>query len=174
MTTVGLCSPYLVTRRILRPLRLLFVTIFLLIFSLSMIGHLNMAQAKKSELTQFQWDHRLLLVFAPNDEDAHLKSQIKELRHNTCGVLDRDMLVLQIAKDLTVRTLNGRNIPIDGANLRETYRVDNDAFATVLIGKDGGEKMRSLTVISANDIFEEIDAMPMGQVEMESKVHICG
>jgi hypothetical protein len=83
------------------------------------------------------------------------------------------MLVFQIVKDLNVLTFNDRILPFDGQKLRETYRVENDTFATILIGKDGGEKLRSSKAISVSNIFDEIDAMPMRQDEMESRINAC-
>ncbi|MBT5559310.1 MAG: DUF4174 domain-containing protein [Proteobacteria bacterium] len=45
-----------------------------------------MAQAEKSDLNQFLWNKRLLLVFTPNIEDPRLGAKIEEMRQNTCGV----------------------------------------------------------------------------------------
>jgi hypothetical protein len=139
-----------------------------------LVGFTHMAQAEESDLNQFLWDNRLLLVFTPNIEDPRLGALIKELRQNTCGVQERDMLVFQIVKDLNVLTFNDRILPFDGQKLRETYRVENDTFATILIGKDGAEKLRSSKAISVSNVFDTIDAMPMRQDEMESRINACG
>jgi len=42
-------------------------------------------------------------------------------------------------------------------------------FQVLLIGKDGGVKLRSSEPVSMKDLFGLIDSMPMRQQEMESK-----
>jgi len=39
----------------------------------------------------------------------------------------------------------------------------------VLVGKDGGEKLRRGAAVDIDEIFSVIDAMPMRQREMEEK-----
>ena len=45
--------------------------------------------------------------------------------------------------------------------------VAPDAFALLLIGKDGGEKRRDTSVPDLNSLFNLIDGMPMRQAEMD-------
>ena len=150
------------------------IFVFLLVVSLTMTGLINMAQAEKLDLSQYQWDHRLLLLFAPNQSDSQLEKQIKTLRQSACDVNDRDMLVIQFVKGPNALTLNGRILPFDENKIRTAYRTDDNNFTVILIGKDGGEKMRSQEIIAVHDIFDEIDTMPMRQDEMESRTTLCG
>jgi hypothetical protein len=48
--------------------------------------------------------------------------------------------------------------------LRESLQIDE--FEIILIGKDGGVKLRSKTPISLEELFSLIDAMPMRRQEM--------
>jgi len=41
------------------------------------------------------------------------------------------------------------------------------AFSVVLIGKDGGEKLRRDSFLSTRELFAFVDAMPMRRAEME-------
>ena len=52
------------------------------------------------------------------------------------------------------------------AKLRERYRVDENTFTFILVGKDGSEKMRSDTVVTRDELYAIIDAMPMRRGEM--------
>ena len=47
------------------------------------------------------------------------------------------------------------------AALRRSYKLPADRFTVILIGKDGGEKRRSDTPMSAATLTATIDAMPM-------------
>jgi hypothetical protein len=48
-------------------------------------------------------------------------------------------------------------------------RVEDGAFAAVLVGRDGGEKLRSAEPVPAEKLFDLIDAMPMRQREMRAR-----
>ena len=50
---------------------------------------------------------------------------------------------------------------------RERHGVAADEFAVVLIGRDGGEKLRSTSPIPAAELFGKIDEMPMRRRERE-------
>ena len=43
------------------------------------------------------------------------------------------------------------------------------AFTFILVGKDGGEKMRTDTVVSLAQLFRTIDAMPMRREEAKER-----
>jgi len=47
--------------------------------------------------------------------------------------------------------------------------VQAGTFQVLLIGKDGGVKLRSSGPVSMKDLFGLIDSMPMRQQEMDSK-----
>ena len=102
-------------------------------------------------------------------EDVRFEAQVKELRQSICDLQDRDMLVFQIINNAGVINLNGSTSKLTGDKFRKKYQVQSNDYRVILIGKDGGEKMRSHKVISVNEIFNEIDAMPMRQNEMASK-----
>lgn len=52
------------------------------------------------------------------------------------------------------------------------WEVDrSDPFTFVLIGRDGGEKLRSAEVVSAEKLFGLIDAMPMRKNEIKEKAN---
>ena len=43
------------------------------------------------------------------------------------------------------------------------------SFSVVLIGKDGGEKLRRATPLSPEELFAIVDAMPMRRAEMRGQ-----
>ena len=50
--------------------------------------------------------------------------------------------------------------------LRADLQLDPGAFSVVLIGKDGGVKVRAGETMRLTDIFARIDTMPMRRQEM--------
>jgi hypothetical protein len=120
-------------------------------------------------LEQYQWKNRIILVFAQSISDSlyqTCKEQIKDLEDE---IIDRDLVIIHLlAKDDSTADdslLSNQQ----SSQLRESYRIKADKFTVVLIGKDGGEKLRQVGRIDFKEIFGRIDAMPMRQSEMQER-----
>ncbi|MEM9591611.1 MAG: DUF4174 domain-containing protein [Pseudomonadota bacterium] len=120
--------------------------------------HAEMAEPFKSEpvqqstLDRYQWDKRPVLVFAPSERDRNHAEQIEILKAGLPGLAERDIVVLSDTN------------PQKSKPFRDTLRIEG--FEVVLIGKDGGVKLRSNTPVSLEQLFQRIDGMPMRQREM--------
>ncbi len=118
-----------------------------------------------SSMDAYMWLNRPLLVFAPTESDPIIAEQRSALAGRSAALRDRDMIVIEIAGD---------RVTIDGAEtrtmtataLRDRYGVGRDAALVLLVGKDGGVKLRQSRALSSRDLFETIDAMPMRRREM--------
>lgn len=71
---------------------------------------------------------------------------------------DRDLVVIDF--DTVHRPAN---------LLQSRYKVARNAFTVLLIGKDGGIKLRSVEPVRPERLFAIIDAMPMRQEEMHRR-----
>lgn len=98
-------------------------------------------------------EKRLLLLFADHTGNQLLKEQQHILQENINGLKERDLEVKTYYAD--------RDKPVFQARKIKT------AFTIILIGKDGGEKLRSSKPLSLAKLFGTIDAMPMRQEEMK-------
>lgn len=110
-------------------------------------------------LSQFEWKNRVLLIFG-DFGDVSCERQIDVIERQSAELADRDMVVLHVSGN-DVRTIYGAASPMDGARLRAEAGVSDDAFQTILVGKDGGVKLRSEKVVSDLEMFGLIDRMPM-------------
>lgn len=104
--------------------------------------------APARDLAAYKWHNRLLLLFAPSQEDARLLQQHKLLQSHTKNLDDRDFRIFTI---------------VEKSPLRSRFQVAPDAFVVILVGKDGTEKLRAETVVEAAKIFNLVDSMPMRQ-----------
>lgn len=110
-------------------------------------------------LKQLQWNKRILVLFA-EAENPKLKQQLDLLTAKTADLADRDMVVLHVtAKDAKI--IYGDAVHPDARKLRVEAGIDGSEFTAILIGKDGGEKLRSDKVVGDREIFDLIDSMPM-------------
>jgi hypothetical protein len=74
------------------------------------------------------------------------------------------MVVLQVS-DGRVRAIHGRGGDLDAAKLRADAGIQGDGFHAVLVGKDGGVKLRSNKVVGDVEMFDFIDRMPMRRAD---------
>ena len=51
------------------------------------------------------------------------------------------------------------------------YKASAQIFTFILIGKDGGKKIRSHEPVNLEKLYQIIDAMPMRQAEMKQRKH---
>ena len=118
-----------------------------------------------ADLSPYQWQNRLLLVFAPSPENGAYEEQRRLLENEDAALKDRDLLVFHLFGDA-----GGLEHPSSiAATLRERYAVLEGAFEVVLIGKDGGEKERYSGPVEPDVLYKVIDAMPMRRQEMREK-----
>ncbi|MGD2024380.1 MAG: DUF4174 domain-containing protein [Desulfobacterales bacterium] len=127
------------------------------------------AIAEPLDLRQFQWKNRLLFLFAPNRDHPMFVSLHNSLSAQQAEVDDRD-LVIFIILESDPSSINTQSLASDSAfSLRKQYGVNPGEFAVLLVGKDGGIKLKRQDDIRLEEIFALIDAMPMRREEMRQK-----
>ena len=116
--------------------------------------------------TDYQWQNRLLLVFAPAPDREEVRAQQQLFEDKEAELEDRDLLVAYLFPEegrIEDKTVSAE----DTTSLRERYGVAEDDFIVVLVGKDGTAKERLEEPMQPADLFATIDAMPMRQREMK-------
>jgi hypothetical protein len=121
------------------------------------------------DLNAYQWKSRLLLLFASSEEDPAYLTLKKEIDRQAMEVKDRDLLVFYVLERGESRLDKERLNPDQVFSLRKRLSVPPSRFTIILIGKDGGEKIRQESPVDLKEIFAIIDAMPMRQQEMKKK-----
>lgn len=98
---------------------------------------------------------RVLLFYTENGLEKW-KSQVKALEGHQKDVRERDIEV--------------KSFPFSKANASEwdKWEIDStNSFTFLLIGRDGGEKLKSSEVVTPGKLFGLIDAMPMRKQEVK-------
>lgn len=119
----------------------------------------------ETALDGYRWQNQLLLVFAPDADSALYRRQQEMLLVAECGLNERDMVIIFVIRD-AVSTKGRPAAPVAAVDLRDAYGVLPHEFRVVLIGKDGGVKLRQEEPISAADLFALMNSMPMRKQEM--------
>jgi len=145
-------------------------TVLLMQTALALAGTMVLARtAAAVDLQPYRWNNRLILIFAPVQTDSNyliVKERLSELRDE---IDDLDIVLFHLFEDGESRVQDSPLKSGGADSLRRKYQIKPGALTLVLIGKDGGEKMRQRNRANFNAIFSRIDAMPMRRQEMKQR-----
>ena len=150
-------------------LRNTFTVIFLVISAAA----LGPAQAMAAELSDYLWQRRPLLLFAPSESDPRLVETMRRIEASRCDFMDRDIVLGRIVTEGT-STLDGHVVDTEQVRqLVSEFGIGSDSFTVVLIGKDGSVKLRVANVPDLQAIYAVIDGMPMRARETSGTTDLC-
>ena len=133
---------------------------------MAVVGGLAMAQDGQP-LDDLRWKKRVILVLADSIDDPLLIEQERRLQEAAPGLAERDVVLITATNDAV--TVDGSTSDIFCADrLRQAYAGGTSGFQVVLIGKDGGVKLRAAEPVPVGDFLALIDTMPMRQREMRT------
>ncbi|MGB5691589.1 MAG: DUF4174 domain-containing protein [Flavobacteriaceae bacterium] len=120
--------------------------------------------SKGQSLLDYRWKNRLVFIVNPHIDQHGGHPQIKAFEGYTKAVQERDVLVYVLRKN--------KVFDLDGLIVNWTGKtVPYSSFkGIVLIGKDGSIKLKKPFLVSAKEIFDLIDSMPMRRAEMKDSV----
>jgi hypothetical protein len=126
-----------------------------------------------AELSDYRWERRPLLLFAPTESDPRLVETMRRIEASRCDFADRDMVLGRIVTEGT-STLDGHVVDSNQAQrLVSEFGIVPNSFSVVLMGKDGGEKLRIAGVPDLQAIYAVIDGMPMRARETSANPSRC-
>ncbi|MGY3795667.1 DUF4174 domain-containing protein [Aquimarina sp. 433] len=120
------------------------------------------------DLTEHRWQDRLIIISADSYQHPKLLEQVKEFQNKTEELADRKLIIYQITPTSYIKGIEN-NQPTKNSTLYKKYNTTNKTFKVILIGLDGGSKSKSNKVVSAAQIFDQIDQMPMRRQEIKLK-----
>lgn len=108
--------------------------------------------AAEVDIADFKWEKRPVVVFADTPADPRFVEQMRLLADRPNALVDRDVVVITDTD------------PDAQSALRTKLRPRG--FMMVLIGKDGGVKLRKPSPWAVRELSRVIDKMPMRQQEI--------
>ena len=121
------------------------------------------------DIERFLWKKRLLLIFSPERADPLFNSLVNEISSRRGDVEDRDLVIFEILESGASKMNSSELEPQKAASFRERFEIPETTFTVILLGKDGGIKLKRKVHVRLEEIFRLIDAMPMRQDEMRQK-----
>ena len=121
------------------------------------------------DLDDYKWKNRLVFIVGDSLDTSAVQEQLKLFQENKEAMADRD-LVLFLANSTKVVDLEQNPSSISVAELQEAAHIGSHFEGVILLGKDGGYKLKKKFQVEPKEIFDLIDGMPMRQFEMKSKL----
>jgi len=129
------------------------------------VGHIS---AQDNVIVEHRWQKRIICILSDNGTDSLYKNQIDELTEDVKGLEERKLLIYDIQND-KYRIL----FPQESASqwtcsndIYQKYTESGAPFNLLLIGLDGGIKLRQQDVLTTRELFRIIDSMPMRRAEI--------
>ncbi len=120
---------------------------------------LDVREAADTTLAEFIWLNRLIVVFADTNRDPAFQKQMELLLERPGELISRDVVVITDTD------------PAHPTAIRLKLRPRG--FGFVLIGKDGGVKLRKPLPWDVREISRSIDKSPLRQQEIRD-VDVAG
>ncbi len=123
-----------------------------------------------ADLSQHLWHQRVLLVFTPSVDDPHHTRLMRELAERSRDLDDRLVAVYRVVRESRPTSDHPAVSTVADEYLWHRFDVEPSQALLILIGMDGGEKLRSgLTEADLDRVFRRIDAMPMRRMELRGR-----
>lgn len=121
------------------------------------------------DLSTHQWKNRILIIDFDEANQKNYIEQVRDLKANQAGLLERKLVVYQIRDDQYSIGFDKQSEwqKITNEDFQKIKKETTSDFLVGLIGLDGGIKKQQSTVFSTKELFRIIDAMPMRRWELQ-------
>lgn len=111
---------------------------------------------------------RPLLIFASKPDDPQLEIQLRTLKEHAAEAHDRQIVTIALPYG-NPGTSALQLSAAEAEAVRRRFHVAPGEFQVILLGKDGGPKLRSKKPLSMRRLEETIDSMPMRRAEIRGR-----
>lgn len=136
--------------------------LFTIFFAMSM-------NSQSQDISSHQWEDRLILILTDDTNNSIYQEQIEELYLNPEGLNDRKLVIYTVLPNKFMRDDRESQGWITSDELYLKYKKSEGSFEILLIGLDGGVKLRQDEFLSNEDLFGRIDQMPMRRNELRNR-----
>ncbi|TXD53883.1 MULTISPECIES: DUF4174 domain-containing protein [unclassified Polaribacter] len=119
------------------------------------------------DLEKHAWKNRVLLIFSKEENAEVLKKQLKILEKDKKGLCERKLEIYRFTPKSFSQNFD--EVWSVSTYLFDRYGDTANEYQVILIGLDGGVKMKQAVVLDLEKLFAIIDGMPMRRVEVNTK-----
>ena len=124
---------------------------------LSLFNLFVMASLHAQDLDSRQWKNRVLIIKSEDGKNDHFKQQLKEFETSEAGLKERKIALYRIVgNDFWLKDYTGQFVNTSGkitSKFKGEILEASKNFEVILIGLDGGVKLRQSSLLSKKTAF---------------------
>ncbi|QLE01704.1 DUF4174 domain-containing protein [Galbibacter sp. BG1] len=124
------------------------------------------AKSQNMDLTDLKWKNRIVVVKYNNPIEVKNAEQTQLFLKNDQENKDRDLLIFSI--DPEKAYMGEQKTSQKPEQFWEQLHLKQDFEGVILIGKDGGIKLKKEFLVQPEEVYALIDTMPMRKREMDN------
>jgi len=117
-------------------------------------------------IADLQWKNRLIVVFTNSVNSQKFQQQLEIFKKDMDGFNDRKLKLIHAIPDKQRIVIPETSEWRDSNFYKKNKKEKAADFEVILIGLDGGIKLRKYGLVEIKEIFDLIDSMPMRQAEI--------
>jgi hypothetical protein len=117
-------------------------------------------------LSQHLWKNRVILILS--EDNSAFERQMLAFKANEKGIYERSLIVYHLKSDEYEQVMPKGDVQ-RSTNLFKKKNQANASFELILIGLDGGIKLRQKEFLSCEKLFAIIDSMPMRSADIKNR-----
>ncbi len=119
-------------------------------------------------LKEYQWKNRLVFLVDESMESKTMNTQLQLFLNDSDELKERDIVLFQLTPK-AVTLSNGKKNVLDPNYVYNFLSIHKTHKGVILVGKDGGIKLKKPFEVPPKDIYGLIDGMPMRKSEIKKK-----
>jgi len=139
----------------------------------TIFGSLIFLNVYAQDIEKHTWESRILILKTSDNGIQKHQDQLKIFKNSKKDLRDRKLVLYEIVgkqyKFTDYRDLNANNTWQECTDLDNGIFSKSDDFEIILIGLDGGVKLRKTELLYDEELYGLIDSMPMRVQELMHK-----
>lgn len=135
-------------------------------FSLILLLLLNISTIMGQQISDYQWKNRLVILLTDSLDRELYQLQLKDLKTDLPGLKERKILIITLTPNYQITGIDNEIKKKADLNYKK-LKKETDGFEVILVGLDGYSKLRQSKLLSHQELFAQIDRMPMRRDEIK-------
>ncbi|MEL4456844.1 DUF4174 domain-containing protein [Lutimonas vermicola] len=127
---------------------------------------LNISTIMGQQISDYQWKNRLVVLLTDSQDSQMYQLQLKDLKTDLQGLKERKILVITLTPNYQITGIDNGIEQKAVLNFKK-LKKETDGFEVILVGLDGYVKLQQSKLLTHQELFAQIDRMPMRRDEIK-------
>lgn len=118
------------------------------------------------QISDYQWKNRLVVLLTDSQDSQLYQLQLKDLKTDLEGLKERKILVITLTPNYQITGIDNEIEKKAVLNFKKLKKETN-GFEVILVGLDGYIKLQQSKLLTHQELFAQIDRMPMRRNEIK-------